>query len=149
KLLSIALALPSSRFLRELTIGCPSIHEDVLLSPLLHAGRPRPTLRKLAFETDENEEMLSWTSAGEVALHALYPNLEELEVHAGRYSLTAPAYPKLRRLILQTCSIDPATLQAIVAADWPMLEELELWFGSRSYGVELVAADLAALLATP
>jgi uncharacterized protein (TIGR02996 family) len=149
KLLSIALALPSSRFIRELTIGCPSVHEEVMLSPLLHAGGPRPTLRKLAYETDLEEEMLSWTSAGEVALHELYPNLEELEVHAGRYSLTAPEYPKLRRLILRTCSIDPATIQAIVAAEWPALEELELWFGSHSYGIELAAADLAALLATP
>jgi hypothetical protein len=94
--------------------------------------------------------MLSWTFAGEVGeLCRLYPELEELEVYAGGYTLTAPAFPKLRRLSLQTCSIDPATIQNLIAADWPALEELELWFGSSVNGVETGIDQLRAILATP
>jgi uncharacterized protein (TIGR02996 family) len=55
QLLDAALKLPSTRFLRDLTIGCPSIHEEVMLYPALVAAGVRPTLRRLAFTTNDDE----------------------------------------------------------------------------------------------
>lgn len=150
KLLEVALSLQSARFLRELVVACPSAHEAQVIQRLhvvLTAGGVRPTLRKLAFVTNEGEEMLSWTEAGELAGTAtLFPNLEELEVHAGSYQLTAPHFPRLQRLTLRTCGMTAENLEAIAAADWPALERLELWVGSASYGVRVTAEQFEPLL---
>ena len=150
KLLEVALRLPSSRFLRELSVACPSSHEADLtpeLHAVLAAGGVRPTLCRLAFFTNEDEEMLSWTSAGELAgVAAVFPNLESLEVRAGSYTLTAPRFPRLKSLVLQTCGMTAENLKALAQADWPSLERLELWVGSASHGVQLTVEQFEPLL---
>jgi uncharacterized protein (TIGR02996 family) len=151
KLLAVALALPSARFLRLLTIGLPSIHEEVSLVDTLVAAGSRPALRSIALITNQEEEMLSWTDAGELApIVALYPNLESLEVCAGGYTLTEPNLPKLRRLVLQTCHAPDDIVRTLVQFEWPELETLELWFGSSSYEhhypIEMLAPLLTAKL---
>lgn len=153
KLLEPALRLPSTRFLRELTIALPSVHEAEVI-PRMHAalaaGGVRPALRKLAFVTNGEEEMLSWTSAGELAGFAtLFPNLETLAVEAGGYALTTPNFPRLKSLVLQTCGMTADNLAAISAADWPSLEQLELWAGSSAYGIEPTVDQFAPLLKSP
>jgi uncharacterized protein (TIGR02996 family) len=150
QLVRIALRTPALRFARELTIALPSIHERVDLHAALVAAGARPALRSLALVTNGDEEMLSWTSAGELSgLAALYPNLESLEVEAGSYTLTAPRFPRLARLVLQTCGGTRDQLWAVADADWPRLSALEMWFGSAAYGVDIGAGNFEVLLASP
>jgi hypothetical protein len=150
QLLEAAWRLPSVRFLRILGIGCPSMHEVALvprIGEVLASGGVRPTLRKLAFVTNTDEEMLSWTSAGELSGYsALFPNLEILEVHAGKCQLTAPDFPRMRRLRLKTCGLTAQQLTALSQARWPALERLEVWAGSASHGVELTVEQYRPLL---
>jgi len=151
QVLGALLALPSARFLRGLALGCPSVHEQGVLQAiheaLEHAG-VRPTLRELSFETDEEEEMLSWTHAGPLRhLAMLYPRLRSLRVHAGGFELSDGAeFAQLRELILQNCSLSADNLAGLQATRWPSLERLELWAGGRSYGVTLTADDVLAAL---
>lgn len=152
KLLEAALRLPSARFLRALTLGCPSAHEAGVVERLHRAlaAAPRPLLRSLAFNTNEGEEMLSWTSAGELgALGAVFPRLEVLDVRAGSFQLTAPAFGALKALRLKTCGLTEAAVAALATAEWPALEELEVWVGSASSGVRVTADHFEALFASP
>lgn len=147
RLVGAALRTPSLRFARELAIALPSAHEELDLHAALASAGPRPALRKLALFTNTDEEMLSWTSAGELSgLAELYPNLESLEVDAGTYALTAPHFPRLERLALRTCRGTRAHLRAVADGDWPRLASLAMGFGSKQYGVELSVDDFMPLL---
>ncbi len=153
QLLDAALKLASTRFLRDLTIACPSVHEEQMvprLTAALTSWGVHPSMRSLSFETNEEEEMLSWTSAGVLDGYAqLFPNLQSLHVHAGDFSFTQPRFPKLKSLVVQTCQMSLGSLQPIIDADWPELERLELWFGSRTYGVDITLEQLLPLLHSP
>ena len=147
QLLATVLALPSAPFLRSLSVGLPSIHEHGSVVDTLVAAGSRPALRRLALTTNREEEMLSWTDAGELApIAALYPNLESLEVCAGSYTLTEPRLPKLQRLVLQTCHAPDDIVHTLVQLEWRRLETLELWFGSRTYEHHYPIDMLAPLL---
>ena len=143
-------ALPSARFLRELTIACASAHEDGVMQKVLATltgTGARPSLRALTFETNTEEEMLSWTSTGDLSpLGAAFPKLERLFVHAGQALLSAPTFPNLRSLELRTTSLTSELVSALARAPWPVLRHLGLWFGSRSYGVNLSVDDVRPLL---
>jgi uncharacterized protein (TIGR02996 family) len=134
-LVTTLLALPSSRFLEMLTLGAASVHEDgvpeAVIDALVATG-PRPTLRTFAFETDGEEEMLSWTTTGPLdrAL-PLYPNLTTLDLDAGEVVLGTLALPMLARLRIQTCGLTEDNLRSIIAAKLPLLRTLELWFGEH------------------
>lgn len=146
-------ALPSARFLREVTLACASAHEDGVMQKVLAtlAGSgPRPSLRALTFETNTEEEMLSWTSTGDLSpLGAAFPNLERLFVHAGQVLLNVRSFPRLRSLDLRTTSLNAELLVALTRASWPQLKHLGLWFGSRSYGVDVSVDDVRPLLDAP
>ncbi|MDQ3369860.1 MAG: TIGR02996 domain-containing protein, partial [Myxococcota bacterium] len=146
------LDLPSARFLEELTVGCASIHEEGVAEALIEAmvaSGPRPTLRRLAFTTYLDEEMLSWTSTGPLgALWPLYPHLTSLELTAGGLDLGDVDLPHLARLRIETCGLTWENLQAIVRASLPALRELELWFGASDPDAPLTSG-IAALLASP
>jgi uncharacterized protein (TIGR02996 family) len=148
-LLFVLLALPAARFVRELTIHAPSVHEtgpEAVHAALVAAG-PRRSLTRLTFETDEGAEMLSWTSAGDLSrLSELYPRLRVLRVHTGTFVLGGPGLPLLEELLLETCHLKREALQAIAALDWPALRVLKLWVGSSSYGVDISCDDLLPLL---
>ncbi len=90
---------------------------------------------------------ISWLECGDVSpLYAALPRLEELTL-MGVVELGARVeLPALRRFALRTGTLTRASLAAIVAADWPELEELELWFGDSNYGAECEAGDVAPLL---
>jgi hypothetical protein len=64
-------------------------------------------------------------------------------------TLGALDLPALESLAVETGGLDRASLGSILAARWPRLSRLELWFGSPDYGAECDAADLAPLLAGP
>ncbi|MBM4782914.1 MAG: hypothetical protein GQE15_34990 [Archangiaceae bacterium] len=146
-------ALPSARFLRELRVACASAHEDGVMEKVLAtltSSGPRPSMRALTFETNTEEEMLSWTSTGDLsALGAAFPKLERLFVHVGQALLTAPSFPNLRSLDLRTTSLSSELVSALARASWPQLRHLGLWFGSRSYGVQVSVDDVRPLLDAP
>src|SRR5262249_13055981 len=56
----------------------------------------------------------------------------------GDVELGALDLPRARRFALRTSTMTQATLVRILAAKWPKLEELELWFGDpdRGYGAD-------------
>jgi len=153
QLVSKLWALPSARFLRELKVACASAHEDGVMERVLATltGRgPRPSVRALTFETNTEEEMLSWTSTGDLSsLGAAFPRLERLFVHTGQVLLTAPSFPNLRSLDLRTTSLTSELVSSLARAAWPELRHLGLWFGSRSYGVEVSMSDVGPLLDAP
>lgn len=146
-------ALPSARFLRELKVACASAHEDGVMEQVLAtltSSGPRPSLRSLRFETNLEEEMLSWTSTGDLSvLGAAFPKLERLFVHVGQVLLSAPSFPNLRSLDLRTTSLTSELVSTLARASWPHLRHLGLWFGSRSYGVQVSVDDVRPLLDAP
>lgn len=148
-----ALRLPSARFLRTLEIALPSAHEEGMaerLHAVLAAHGPRPLLRSLRLETNTSEEMLSWTSAGELSgLRAVFPGLALLDVHAGSFTAEDFDFPTLKTLRLRTCGLTEANVAALAAGDFPVLEELELWVGGSNYGVRVGPDHLVALLTSP
>ncbi len=135
------LALPSSRFLEELEVGCGSIHEEMIderVQAALREHGPLTNLRRLRFVTDQEEEMLSWTDAGDLGhLSKTTPNLTSLGVEAGSVRLGEPDLPRLKELVIETCGLTDENVESIASARWPELTKLVLWFGSQSYGVDI------------
>ncbi|MBA3396886.1 MAG: TIGR02996 domain-containing protein [Deltaproteobacteria bacterium] len=146
---------PSARFLRELVIGCHHAgdQDNQLVSDLLlHAG-PRPPLRRLVLADFDDSELdnidISRAPLGELGgLGEAYPLLEDVVLKGtGDVELAPLALPQARRFALRTSTLRKSTLATILAAPWPELEELELWFGTPDYGADVEPDDLAGFLA--
>jgi uncharacterized protein (TIGR02996 family) len=131
---------PSARFLRELVLGSTTLGfptNATLAADLLLRAGPTPPLRVLAFD-----DSTVATALGDLTgLGECYPHLEDVVLRGeGDAVLGELALPCARRFAYRTATLSPATLAAILAAPWPALEELELWFG-----VGCTAADVAPL----
>jgi uncharacterized protein (TIGR02996 family) len=137
---------PSARMLRGLTIDV--YHHDtqdhrLLVDHLLHAV-PAPPLRSLAL-LYANNPWRNFAPIGEFGtVGSIYPQLERLHVHAeNTMDLRGLAVPRCKQLSIRTVNMRPHTIEAIVDAPWPELEELELWFGDQS---SCTAGDLRFVL---
>jgi len=146
-------ALPSARFIRELTLGCASIHEAAIHQATQRAlarNGPFPTLHTLRLITDGEEEMLSWTESGDLGhLTTTAPNLRTLHVQAGAVVVGDPGdlrLPALESLVIETCGMTVENLDALAGAPWPELRSLSLWFGSAAYGVDIAITSVRAVL---
>ncbi len=142
-------ALPSSKFLQRLTIGCFDFEGNCDFSRLYPIFTPRPTLRELFIgDTTMEQQELSWTRAGDLApINALFPNLRRLKVRAGSMSLAnALAYPKLESLVIECGGLAAENVCAIAAARLPELTELEIWFGRDRYGGNSTIVDIVPIL---
>lgn len=71
--------------------------------------------------------------------------LRRLELQAGSLQVGSLDLPELRELHVRAGGLPPGTVRAVLAASWPRLESLTLWFGSARYGATSKAADLAPL----
>jgi uncharacterized protein (TIGR02996 family) len=141
---------PSSRFLRELVIGCHSFgdqNNELIADLLLRAG-PHPPLRLLELADFDQSEIdsidISRAPIGDLTqLGTCYPLLEDVVLKGFAPELGALSLPCARRFALRTSSMTKRTLASITRASWPMLEELELWFGDpeRGYGADCEHAD--------
>jgi hypothetical protein len=144
------LALPSARFLEDLVIGAASCHElgveEGIAQALADGGR-RPTLRRLVFEYDGNEEMRSWTGAGDLRfVPDRFPGLRELAIDTGSVRLgPAFSHPVLEELTIRTCDGLPDRV-TIANADWPRLERLVLWMGGGWNKKDVAATEFVPLL---
>ena len=148
----------SARFLRELVIGCHrgGDQDNARMAELLLYGSPTPapTLRRLYLADFDDTEIdnidISRAPLGDLSgLGEIYPLLEDVALKGrGDVELGALALPRARRFALRTSTLTRRTLRAILAAPWPELEELELWFGDPAwhYGAECGLDDVLPLL---
>ncbi len=146
---------PSTRFLRELVIGCHKSgdqNNELMCDLLLHAG-PHPPLRLVEIADFDQSEIdnidISRAWLGDLSqLSACYPQLEDVVLKGhGSVQLGELRLVHARRFALRTSSMARATLGSILRAPWPALEELELWFGDpdRGYGAECALDDVLPL----
>lgn len=90
---------------------------------------------------------MSWAQTGELsALWSVAPQLTEVKVRGLVEDLGSIAAPNLLRFTRETSGLKRSELSSILAATWPKLEHLELWFGDANYGAEPSAEDAAPLL---
>ncbi|HET9993686.1 MAG TPA: hypothetical protein VFQ65_34350 [Kofleriaceae bacterium] len=150
---------PSGRFLRSLVIGCVRSGDQdnsTVTATVMHAG-PRPPLRELVIADFDDSEIdnidISRAPIGNLAgLGTAYPELETVILKGlGDVVLDRLALPRAKKFALRTSTMTKRTLATILGASWPMLEDLELWFGDveRGYGAECTIADITPLFARP
>jgi uncharacterized protein (TIGR02996 family) len=139
---------PSARFLRELKISCS--HHDaqdhrLLVATLLHAAHT-PPLRTLAIEY-ATDRWVGDPPLGDVgALGASYPLLEDVSIAGDDTTrFTGISLPRAKRFAFKTTRLQPHALRAIAKAEWPMLEEIELWLDDSPCTLD----DVRFVLALP
>ena len=82
-----------------------------------------------------SEHDISWTGVGDISpLYEALPRLTALELQGQDADLGEVKLPRLRRLVFRSGGLPEDTLAALHRADWPALEQLELWFGDEDYG---------------
>jgi uncharacterized protein (TIGR02996 family) len=146
------LALPSARFLRELTIGMVSFDGDNSYDDVVTAiakGGGWPTLESLFlgdFEyPDENE--ISWTNVGDIEpLYKVLPRLRSLKLRGGSEELGKIHLPELREFTVESGGLPLEAVRSIASAHWPRLERLEVWFGMENYGAGGGVEDIQPIL---
>ena len=147
-LLADTLALPVCRFVRTIRIGDVPASEQMSYDTVVEALRAAalPHLRTL--EIAPTDFQMSWTHT-DVSGLAL-PDLEALVIGGGDITTGELAFPSLRRFVVRTGGLSAESLDAIILADWPLLEDLEVWFGDEEYGATDVSeSQLTALFARP
>jgi len=132
------MALPSARFLRELTFGIADFEENSygdVIGTL--AEKTYPTLETLFigdFEYPDDTE-ISWTHLEDISpLYKAVPHLRSLKLRGGDLVLGEVNLPELREFTVESGGVPLEAVQSIVKANWPKLERLEVWFGSENYG---------------
>lgn len=145
------LQLPVARHLEALSLGIDDPNA-ILMSDerLAMLGRPEsPRLRRLHlgdFEYPDECEM-SWAQLGNLStLWRHLPRVEELTLRGLVSDLGGIDAPALTRFSRETSGLTTLELSQIVAARWPRLEHLEVWFGATEYGATCTLADVEPLL---
>ncbi|MFY0574171.1 WGR domain-containing protein [Cystobacter fuscus] len=144
------LALPSARFLRELTFGMADFEENSY-SEAIEAlkGTTCPTLETLFIGDFEypDETEISWTHLQDISpVYKAFPRLRSLKVRGGELEMGEVNLPELREFTVETGGLPLAAVKSIVKANWPKLERLEVWFGSENYGAGGGVDDIQPLL---
>jgi len=122
---------------------------SVAVDPLFAARDRLQGLRSLFFgDITFEEQEVSWIEQKDLGpLISALSNLSECFIRGGNsLRLQGLRHPTLSRLVIQTGGLSRTTIQDVLAADLPALEELELWLGSDSYGFDASVADFAPLL---
>lgn len=148
----------SARLLRELVIGRHQggDQDNRRMAEVLIYGSPTPAppLRKLHLADFDDSRYdgidISRAPLGDLSgLGEIYPRLEDVILKGrGDVELGGLALPRARRFALRTSTLTRRTLAVILAAPWPELVELELWFGDPAwrYGAECGLDDALPLL---
>jgi uncharacterized protein (TIGR02996 family) len=150
---------PSAKFLRSLVVGCvrSGDQDNSTLTATVIQAEPRPPLRELVIADFDHSEIdsidISRAPIGKlVGLGKAYPELETVILKGtGDVALDGLALPHAKAFALRTSTMTKRTLATILAAPWPVLEDLELWFGDveRGYGAECTVKDILPLFARP
>lgn len=145
---------PSGRYLEELIIGAHQAGDQdnrLMAATLIHAG-PHPPLEVLELADFDESEIdnidISRAPLGDLrGLGQAYPTLREIALKGvGDVQLGSLDLPNARRFALRTSTLTQGTLGSITDAKWPLLEELELWFGDDEYGGNCELADALRVL---
>jgi uncharacterized protein (TIGR02996 family) len=148
---AMILGAPIGRFVDEVRTGLAAFGDDNSWERTLGAilDSPRaPHVRTVRFDNyDYDDCMMHWVRIGDLSRLAALPRLEAVHVRGDEVTWGTLALPTLRRFVRESCTLRLTELAQICAAPWPALEHLELWFGSRYYGVDITGHDLAPLLA--
>lgn len=121
-----------------------------IVEELVIARDRLPTLRALFIGDMTYEQMeISWIEQTDLsALFPAYPHLRYLGVRGGNgLQFGTISHEQLRTLVIETGGLDAGIVQAVLRADLPNLEHLELWLGTEEYGATATIDDLAPLLA--
>ena len=152
RLFATFLSLPSTRLIQDLAVGLwrdsegQAEYEGVFRA--LAECRP-PALRRLFIGdfTYRRQIEMSWTSLGDVSpIYPALPRLEQLILQGGSVKLQTIDLPRLRHFEIRTGGLSRASIGSVVAARWPELERLVLWFGNPDYGAEGDVEQIAPLL---
>jgi hypothetical protein len=155
KLTRAFLALPVARFVTALRFGLQSYESDNDWTDTMAAVVQSPQaaqLRSLRFDDYHSEDCeISWTAFGDFSsAWKSLPLLEELQIRSGEGgSLGDIDLPNLRKFVRVSGGLGDAEIRSILAAKWPKLEHLEIWFGSADYGAAGSITHLADLLGSP
>ena len=128
-------AVPAGKFVVELALRTDSRNDA--LDALQILGDAPPTLREL--------ELFATVDLGRVDL-VMPAWLERLAITARTYELEPFALPALRRAKFQARRMSSATIEAIAAAPWPVLERLDIRFCGPSGACEADFHDVRPLL---
>ncbi len=116
----------------------------------LAAASDRLTGLKALFLGDitSDEWEISWIIQSDVTpILEAFPALEQLRVRGGEgLALGEVHHEGLKTLIFESGGLPRLVVRAVVAADLPNLEHLELWLGSDGYGGDSTLEDLAPIL---
>jgi uncharacterized protein (TIGR02996 family) len=146
------LALPVARLVTSLRFGLQSYESDNDWSETMTAvieSDQAAQLRSLRFDDYDSEACeISWVPIGDFSgAWAKLPRLETLCVRAGESGTLGDLdVPNLRTFIRVSGGLGASELDEIVAAKWPRLEHLEVWFGSNDYGAAGTPDHVAKLL---
>jgi uncharacterized protein (TIGR02996 family) len=144
--------LASARLLCELVIGCPLINNSfdygLTVAELAKVIPHLPVLRRLVIGDFQSEDCeVSWSTMGKLdPLWKVAGKLEFLKLRAGSFELGKVRAPELRELRIETGGFTKKSLAAILGAELPRLEALNLWFGQKHYGANCLPKDVAPLL---
>lgn len=146
------LALPLARFVTRLRFGLAGFESDNDWTSTLAAVTASPRaaqITALHFTEYTSEDCeISWTPFGDFsAAWTRLPALEELHIRSGQGgNLGALNLPSLKKFVRESGGLAREELDAIVAADWPKLQHLEIWTGREEYGAQGTVGSLARIL---
>jgi len=133
------LAHPSAKFLVELAVRAYERKEALAIVETVARSAP-PTLREFDLFARANLDRIGG------AVWRAMPKLERLGLAARAYELAELAIPTLKRGKFLATSMSSATVGAIAAAPWPVLERLEIRFCGVRGAAEADFHDLRPLL---
>jgi hypothetical protein len=148
------LTLPGVEKVAGLVVGAwspddSSVSSAALVKQIAKAAKKLPGLRAIFvgdITSEENE--ISWITQSDLGvLLDAYPALEHFGARGGeKLKLDVDGHANLQTLIIEAGGLPRRVLHQIFQADFPRLEHLELWLGTRDYGADTTAEDLAPIL---
>ncbi len=138
KRLAALLPHPATAMLGEVAVRCPDQADAASVLSSLIAFRPR--LLEL--------ELFARGELGELsALWDALPGLRRVTLGAHTFELGDLELPRARRVEVLPLTLSAASMRAIAAAPWPVLERLEVRFGGVDLPPHAAMRDVAPLLA--
>lgn len=152
-------ALPLCAALDELRIGISRFELGHVDTPALVAEAAQQawaaSLPRLALGDTGDDIDLAHHWIGDVGapISRAFPRLASLRLHSSAFDggfeplgLAGLALPELRSLVIETCGMTSERVAHVLAAELPVLEHLELWFGAVDREATGNVADLVPLL---
>lgn len=145
---------PNAAQIEELIIGA-WFNEDSEEEPdpyyqlIIDAKDKLPKLKHIFLgDITYEENEMSWINQGDIrAFCKTFPDLESLRVRGGGAVVSDMSNANLKSFALETGGMSGSVLKAVLAADFPKLEHLELWLGVEDYGWDGKVSDFADLFA--